>query len=209
MQKSVFSLAAVVMMAGLVTLAFAGDKQAKDSKDKHDHAATAVVGQPAPLFSLQDQNGKTVNLADYHDKIVVLEWFNEDCPVCARHYASGAMQKLAKEMTDKGVVWLAVNSTKNKTNETNKRIAGEWKMDFPILNDASGEVGHLYGAKTTPHMYVINKGVLAYNGAIDNDPNGKGATKNYVTQAVHEIMAGQSVSEPMTKPYGCSVKYAK
>jgi peroxiredoxin len=220
MRKSLLSLAAVAGMAVMVSgFAVAGDKDSKgygkEGKDKakqHDHAAAAAkVGAPAPLFTLQDQDGKTVNLADYKDKIVVLEWFNEDCPVCAGHYQSGSMPTLAKELIDKGVVYLAVNSTKGKDNASNKKIAGEWNMTFPILNDASGEVGHTYGAKTTPHMYVINKGILAYAGAIDDNPRGNGtdAKTNYVRKAVEEIMAGQSVTTPETKPYGCSVKYAK
>lgn len=212
MRKMLLSLAAVAGVAVMVSgFAVAGDKYGKEGKDKTAHAehAVAKVGAPAPLFSLQDQTGKSVNLADFKDKIVVLEWFNEDCPICARHYQAGSMQALANEMTGKGVVWLAVNSTKNKDNASNQKIAGEWKMNFPILNDATGEVGHLYGAKTTPHMYVINNGVLAYAGAIDDDPQGKGAKVNYVKKAVEEIMAGQSVTTPETKPYGCSVKYAK
>jgi peroxiredoxin len=218
MRKTLLSLAAVAGMAVMVSgFAVAGDKdkvasEGKDKTKQHDHAAAAAkVGAPAPLFTLQDQEGKTVNLADYKDKIVVLEWFNEECPVCAGHYQSGAMPTLAKEMIGKGVVWLSVNSTKGKDNASNKKIAGEWNMTFPILNDASGEVGHLYGAKTTPHMYVINKGILAYAGAIDDNPRGNGtdAKTNYVRKAVEEIMAGQSVTTPETKPYGCSVKYGK
>ena len=212
MRKMLLSLAAVAGVAVMgLGVGVARGKDGKGGKGKNPPSQHPLAqgGAPAPPFSLQDQTGKSVNLADFKDKIVVLEWFNEDCPICARHYQAGSMQALANEMTGKGVVWLAVNSTKNKDNASNQKIAGEWKMNFPILNDATGEVGHLYGAKTTPHMYVINNGVLAYAGAIDDDPQGKGAKVNYVKKAVEEIMAGQSVTTPETKPYGCSVKYAK
>jgi peroxiredoxin len=214
MRKSMFYLAAVALTAALLTsFAVAGDKEGKDKgkyKDKNGGSQTmAKIGQPAPQFSLQDQNGKTVNLSDFKDKVVVLEWFNEDCPVCARHYTSGNIPSLAKDLKAKDVVYIAVNSTKGKSNDTNKAAAQAWNIDFPLLNDSTGEVGKMYGAKTTPHMYVINKGTLAYMGAIDDDQQGnKSEKKNYVSKAVDEILAGQSVSEPETRPYGCSVKYA-
>lgn len=209
MCKSMFGFAAVAVMAALVSsFAVAGD--GKDHK--HDHGtAAASIGGAAPQFSLEDQNGKVVNLSDLKDKIVVLEWFNEECPYCAKQYKDGSMQAHGAKYAEKGVVWLAINSTKGKTNADNKQIAGDWKIPFPILNDSTGKVGHAYGAKTTPHMFIINKGQIAYMGAIDNDAKGdkKGSEKvNYVSKALDEILAGQSVSEPETKAYGCSVKYA-
>ncbi len=176
--------------------------------------SAAQIGAAAPTFSLQDQDGKTVALSDYAGKIVVLEWFNEECPFVVKHYKSGNMNDLASKYAGKDVVWLAINSTKGKTNDNNKAIASEWKIERPILNDATGEVGEAYGSKNTPTMYIIDKqGNLAYWGAIDNQPNPdpkslEGAT-NYVSKALDELLAGQSVSEPKTKPYGCSVKYAK
>jgi peroxiredoxin len=173
----------------------------------------AVVGQPAPAFSLQDQDGKAISLADNAGKVVVLEWFNEDCPIDMRVYHEGEMKSLADKWIGKGVVWLAVNSTKNKSNATNKKAAEKLQIDWPVLNDAPGDIGHLYGATNTPHMYIIDKdGKLAYMGAIDNDPGGDkspGERLNYVDKALTELMSGTAVSTPQTKAYGCSVKYAK
>ena len=176
-------------------------------------SSKAVVGQPAPNFSLQDQTGKTISLDENKGKVVVLEWFNEECPIDMRVYHEGEMKSLADKWIGKGVVWLAVNSTKGNTNATNKKAAGSLQIDWPVLNDAPGDVGHLYGATNTPHMYVIDKdGKLVYMGAIDNDPRGDkspGERLNYVDQALTQLMSGQTISTPQTKAYGCSVKYAK
>jgi peroxiredoxin len=174
----------------------------------------AQIGKPAPEWTATCQEGKSHKLSDFAGKIVVLEWFNDQCPYVVKHYSGGHMNKLAKKYMDKGVVWLAVNSSNFTTNEANAKIAGEWKIERPILNDASGQIGKAYGAKTTPHMFIIDKeGKLAYMGAIDSDSSSDsskidGAT-NYVAKALDELLAGQSVSEPQTKAYGCSVKYAK
>ena len=202
------ALSALVVAIALASISVAGDKSGKHG-DKHG-SSMATIGAPAPQFSLQDQTGKTHSLADYNGKIVVLEWFNEECPVVVRHYKADTMNTLASKYADKDVVWLAVNSTAGKSNDSNKAAAAEWKIDRPILNDATGQVGKMYGAKTTPHMYVINKdGTLAYMGGIDNDQRGDKADRvNYVDKAVSELLAGNSVSEPQSKPYGCSVKYA-
>jgi len=208
MRKSLFSFAAVAVMAGLVSaFAIAGDKH-----DKHDGKhGSAAVGQAAPQFSLEDQDGKVVNLSDLKDKVVVLEWFNNECPYVVKFYKNGDMNKWADAYKGKGVVWLAINSTKGKTNADNKKVAGDWNVSRPVLNDANGMAGHAYGATNTPHMFVINKGQIAYMGAIDDkrSPNSDdiGGAKNYVAKALDEILAGQSVSEPDTKAYGCSVKY--
>jgi peroxiredoxin len=178
-----------------------------------DHgAAAAVIGQPAPQFTLQDQNGKTVNLSDYAGKIVVLEWFNNQCPFVVKFYGSGKMNEWAKAYADKGVVWLVINSTSDKTNEDNAAVAAEWNIERPILNDSAGEVGHSYGATNTPHMYVIDiHGNLAYMGAIDSVSSADAAdiadAENYVAKALDELLAGTSVTKPETKAYGCSVKY--
>ena len=205
MSKWTLSSLAVVVAIALASFSIAGDKAGK-----HGGSGMATIGAPAPQFSLQDQSGKTHALADYNGKIVVLEWFNEECPVVVRHYKADTMNSLASKYAGKDVVWLAINSTAGKTNDSNKAAAAEWKMDRPILNDATGQVGKMYGAKTTPHMYVINKdGTLAYMGGIDNDDRGNKADKvNYVDKALGELLAGNSVSEPQSKPYGCSVKYA-
>src|SRR4051812_8077800 len=118
-----------------------------------DESKKAAVGQPAPGFKLQDQDGKDIGLKDNAGKIVVLEWFNEECPIDMRVYKQDdSMKKLAQKWMDKGVVWLAINSTKGKTNETNKKAAEKLGMTWPILNDASGDIGHAYGATNTPHM---------------------------------------------------------
>jgi peroxiredoxin len=184
------------------------------SAAKNKMASEPNIGAPAPLFTLQDQNGKQVNLADFTGKIVVLEWFNNECPFVQKQYTTGNMNGVAQKYAAKDVVWLAINSTNGKTNADNKQIAGEWNMNRPILNDASGKVGHAYDSKNTPTMYIIDKqGNLAYWGAIDNkpvpDPKAIDGSTNYVAKALDEMLAGQSVSEPRTKPYGCSVKYAE
>lgn len=172
------------------------------------------VGQAAPAFSLQDQAGKVISLADYKGKIVVLEWFNNECPFVVKHYKLGSMNALASKYTDKGVVWLAINSTKGKTNADNAAIAESWSIKRPILNDAEGTTGRAYGATRTPHMFVINaEGNVVYMGAIDSDTTSdpskvEGAT-NYVAAALDELLEGKAVSKPETKPYGCTVKYAK
>jgi peroxiredoxin len=173
--------------------------------------APAAIGASAPAFSLEDQDGKKVNLTDFAGKFIVLEWFNEECPIVQRHYKDDAMNKLAAKYKDKGVVWLAINSTNGKDNAANKKAAAAWKMNRPILNDATGKVGHQYEATNTPGMYIIDKnGNLAYSGAIDDNESGNKTSgiKNYVETALDELLAGKTVSTPKTKQYGCTVKYA-
>ena len=201
-KKSLLGSMLVVGMV-LLTYAMAEEKSAGPS-----------IGAPAPLFSLQDQNGKTVSLADFSGKIVVLEWFNNECPFVKKQYKTGNMNSLAKKYGEQGVIWLAINTTEGKTNADNKAIASEWNMDRPILNDSAGDVGHAYKSQNTPTMYIIDKqGTLAYWGAIDSKPTPDASdissSTNYVAKALDEMLAGQSVSEPKTKAYGCSVKYAK
>lgn len=193
---------AITMVAGVAGLLVASLAQA---------AAAPSIGAPAPEFSLQDQNGKTVKLDDLKGKIVVLEWTNPACPFVQRHYREKTMTTLADEYKDKGVVWIAINSTNGDTSQANRQWAKEQGIDYPILDDAAGVTGKHYGAKSTPDMFIIDKqGNLAYEGAIDNDPNGsKGASRiNYVKQALDEILAGKTVSVPKTKSYGCGVHYA-
>lgn len=195
--KSFMMFAAVCLAA--VTLAFAADK--------------ASIGKAAPAFSLQDQDGKTVSLADSKGKIVVLEWFNNDCPYVVRHYEKDkTMSTLSEKYSSKDVVWLAINSTDGKKGDDNKKISESWSIKYPVLSDSDGSVGKAYGAKSTPHMFIIDKeGNLAYAGGIDNDPDGKMGDKrvNYVEKALDELLTGKPVSEPQTKQYGCGVKYAK
>jgi peroxiredoxin len=173
---------------------------------------------PAPSnrakeFTLKSFDGKTVNLSDFKGKIVVLEWFNFECPFVQYHYnQANTMINLAGKYKDKNVVWLAVNSTSHTTPEANKDFTAKHKLAYPILDDRSGQVGHAYGAKTTPHIFIIAPGgQVAYEGAIDNSPLGKTPAGekpvNYVDQALSELLAGKKVSVPASQPYGCSVKY--
>jgi peroxiredoxin len=179
----------------------------------------AKVGDPAPAFTATDSNGKTVSLSDYKGKFVVLEWHNNGCPFVLKHYNSGNMQKLQKDATAKGVVWLViVSSAPGKQGyvtaaEANAYMTEKNAVPTATLLDPEGIVGHAYDSKTTPHMFVIDpKGILIYNGAIDDKPTADLAdvatAKNYLSQALSEALAGKPVSEPATKPYGCTVKYA-
>ena len=182
-------------------------------------AALAVeIGKPAPDFTGIDITGKTIHLSDYKGKIVVLESYNAQCPYCQHHYGSGAMQALQSDLTKKGVVWLIVDSV-NKKNFGHLAPAAAQKLwteqKFAAtawLDDNAGTIGHLYGMKTTPHMFVIAAdGTLAYAGALDDNrsPIGDPRTaKNYVCAAVDDLLAGKPVSVKETKPYGCGVHYA-
>lgn len=166
----------------------------------------------APEFTLTNYDGKVTSLSDYKNKIVVLEWFNYECPFVKYHYEkTNTMVKLANEYKNKGVVWLAINSTEHLSTEKNKDFADRHKLGYPILDDRSGKVGRAYGAKTTPHMFIIDtKGSIVYDGAIDNSPLGrkKEGAINYVDKALAELTTSKAVSTPNTKPYGCTVKYA-
>ena len=170
-----------------------------------------AVGSAAPDFTLQDTAGNKVGLSEFEGKVVVLEWLNPDCPYVKRHYKAGTMKTLATTYGEKDVVWLTINSTHYMDAEANAEFKAANKLPYPILVDQDGTVGHLYGAMTTPHMYIIaSDGSLAYMGAIDDDPRGSSdSANNYVSAALDEILAGKAVSAPETKPYGCSVKYAK
>jgi peroxiredoxin len=184
------------------------------AKSPQTHPADKGWGKAAsqaPDFTLQDQDGKPVTLSDYKGKIVVLEWFNGECPYVQRHYKSKTMQSLAGPYRDKGVVWLAINSTSTADRKVNKAWVEKYKLDYPILDDHTGKVGKLYGAKTTPHMFVIDRdGNVVYKGAIDDDPSGKKEhAANYVAEVLQNLTDGQSVALKETKPYGCSVKYPK
>ena len=180
------------------------------------HAA-ATIGQAAPDFSAVDTAGKTHRLSDFKGKLVVLEWTNPGCPFVRKHY-SGNMQSLQKEFTGKGVVWLAVNSTETDSYDylAPAKLAG-WVNDkqakpTAVLMDESGKIGQLYGAKTTPHMYIVNpQGQLIYAGGIDSIASSrvddiKTAT-NFVRQGLEESLAGKPVSVAVSRAYGCSVKY--
>ncbi len=169
--------------------------------------------RPARPFTLSTFDGKQVSLSDFRGKTVVLEWLNFECPFVKHHYDKPkTMIKLAEKYKNKNVVWLAINSTSHTTPEANKDFAQKQKLPYLILDDRSGRVGHAYGAKTTPHMYVINRrGRIVYEGAIDNAPLGKVPAgqelTNYVDKALEEMTTGRRVSTAKTDPYGCTVKY--
>jgi peroxiredoxin len=181
-------------------------------------ALAARVGDAAPDFTATDSIGKTHRLADYKGKYVVLEWHNQGCPYTKKHYESGNMQRLQKEWTGKGVVWFTVISsapgtqgyvTASEENDYAKRMHA---TPSAVLLDPEGSLGHLYAAKTTPHMYIIDpKGTLVYNGAIDDHPTADAsdipASRNYVSAALQEALSGKPVADAATRPYGCSVKY--
>jgi len=174
-------------------------------------AGGASVGDSAPDFTLPDLKGAQVTLSKI-EGVRVLEWVNPDCPFVQRHYTAGTMKKLASDYGAKGVSWLTINSTNYMTAEANQKFAQAHGLSQTILLDPSGAVGHLYGAATTPHMFVIDaSGKIVYAGAIDSDPRGTGGAgvTNYVAAALDELLAGKPLSTPETTPYGCSVKYAK
>ena len=174
--------------------------------------AKAVVGQPAPDFRLPDLDGREHALADYRGKTVVLEWFSPACPYCVAAYSEGgALTELPERLVRDGVVWLSVNSQNAKhpgaNVEKNKAFVEKYHLEAPILLDPAGTVGRAYGAKTTPHCFVIDaKGVLVYAGGLDNAPNGQtdgGApVVNYVEAAVADLKAGRPVATSSSRSYG-------
>src|SRR5437868_13861533 len=176
------------------------------------------VGSAAPEFSAPDANGKTQSLSEYKGKYVVLEWFNPDCRFVKKHYGGGNMQKLQEEFTGKGVVWLSVDSSApgkegSLTPEQAEKKMSEWKThQTALLLDPDAKAARAYGAKNTPHMFVINpEGKIIYEGAIDSkatpNPADIPSSTNYVKVALDEALAGKTVTTPSTRPYGCSVKY--
>ncbi|MBL8516147.1 MAG: thioredoxin family protein [Betaproteobacteria bacterium] len=183
-----------------------------------DAASAATIGQPAPAFSLKDTNGKTVNLADYKGKTVVLEWHNPACPFVVKHYDTSNMQGLQSKYGKDGVVWLSVNSTETghqdykKPDALNVYLKAQNAAPAAYLMDESGATGKAYAAKTTPHMYVINpQGTLVYAGGIDDKRSSKkedvATAKNFVSAALDELKAGKPITTATSAPYGCSIKY--
>lgn len=180
------------------------------------HAA-ASVGQPAPDFTLSDTAGKPVKLSQFKGKLVVLEWNNPGCPFVRKHY-QGNMQALQKDFTNQGVVWLAINSTEDASGDyLSPPQLARWMQDkgaspSATLMDEDGQVGKAYGARVTPHMYIVNaQGLLAYAGAIDSIPSARAAdiekATNHVRQGLGELLAGKNVSITTSQAYGCSIKY--
>lgn len=180
---------------------------------------SASVGKSAPDFTLKDLDGHEVSLASFRGKVVVLEWFNPGCPFVRASHTKGSLKTAAKKHAAEGVLWLAINSSaqgkQGSDPAANREAAKMFNLEYPILRDETGAVGHAYGATNTPNMFVIDKnGVLIYSGAIDNSPDGEGEAPtsgslvNYVDAALEDLAAGRPVKTPVTKPYGCSVKYA-
>ncbi|TXH29295.1 MAG: thioredoxin family protein [Elusimicrobia bacterium] len=181
-------------------------------------SAEVKTGRPAPDFTLSDVEGKERSLAEHKGQWVVLEWVNHGCPFVRKHYDEGNMQALQKEFTARGVRWLSVcSSAKGKQGhmspvEWRDTIKSKGSAATAVLLDANGNVGRLYGAKTTPHMFVIDpKGVLVYQGAIDDTPSADPAdipnSTNYVRSVLNQGLSAKPISHSETKPYGCSVKY--
>ena len=182
-------------------------------------ASTAKVGSPAPAFSLTSSTGPTVNLADHRGKTVELEWTNHDCPYVRKHYETQNMQGLQKEAAGQGIVWLTIISSAPGTQghvsagQANELTKTRSAVPAAVLFDPTGVTGKAYGATNTPHMYVVTRdGVLVYAGAIDDRPTSRRSdvegAKNYVRAALAAVAAGQPVKVPVTRAYGCTIKYA-
>jgi len=180
----------------------------------------ARVGEPGPDFAATDTNGRVHKLSEYRGQFVVLEWTNRGCPYTQKHYNSGNMQRLQREWTGKGVIWLTIISSAPGTQgyvtapEENAYLKEVNAAPTAVLLDPTGAVGQLYDAKTTPHMFIINsEGTLIYNGAIDDRPTTELAdvngAKNYVSVSLQQATSGKPVTDATTRPYGCSVKYRK
>ncbi|MFB2880173.1 thioredoxin family protein [Floridanema aerugineum] len=180
--------------------------------------AAARVNNPAPNFVAADTNGKTHRLTDFKGKVVVLEWTNHDCPFVRKHYGSGNMQKLQKELTGKGAVWISIISSAPgmqgyvSASQANELTKSRNAAPTAVILDPEGKIGKQYGARTTPHIFVIGKdGNVGYMGAIDSiaspDPADIPKADNYVRDAVNSLISGKPVANSVTQPYGCSVKY--
>lgn len=182
-------------------------------------AAVAKVGEAAPAFTSTATSGAAVSLADYRGKLVILEWTNHDCPYVRKHYDTGNMQTLQRETTGAGVIWLTVISSAPgeqghvKPAHADELTTNRKAAPTAVLLDTKGEVGKMYGATNTPHMYVVDKaGLLVYAGAIDDKPTSRRSdvpgANNYVRAALQAVAAGQPVKTPVTRAYGCTVKYS-
>lgn len=202
MLRRILLALAVLLTIGLATPAFAAPQ----------------IDQPAPAFSVRDQAGKLRSLADFKGRIVVLEWTSDDCPYSHKHYDSGHMQRLQAAARRRGVVWLTVmttapgNADYMTPAEVRAWMRREKSRAAAVLLDYDGRLARAYEARTTPHMFIVDRaGRLVYMGGIDDrpytDPESLKGAKNYVTLALADLAAGRKVAEPVTRPYGCSVKY--
>ena len=181
-------------------------------------AGEPEIGKPAPAFTATDSNGRTHSLADYRGKTVVLEWTNHDCPYVRKHYEAGNMQALQAEARAADVVWLTIiSSAPGKQGyvepaQANALTESRKALPHAVLLEPDGDIGRAYGARTTPHMYIIDgDGVLRYKGGIDDKPTSDPAdidgANNYVRAALADLATGGDVKTPVSRPYGCSVKY--
>ena len=216
--KRMFGLVSAIALTLAVGF---GSAMAQEAKKQDKPAATttatattggATVGQPAPDFALKDAAGKEHKLADFKGKIVVIEWSNHECPFCQRHAKENTAQKVVDHFKGKPVTWIGIDSTKTAGEKTAEIVAWqkENKVNYPILIDAEGTIGKKFGAKTTPHVFVIDqKGTLIYAGAIDDDKMGtkKEGARSYVIEAIEAALNNTAVPTATTEPYGCSVKY--
>ncbi|MCC7268633.1 MAG: redoxin family protein [Caulobacteraceae bacterium] len=207
-RRKALALGSALALAGGAVVLFAGQAR-----------AAPAIGQPAPAFAAADADGKVRTLDEFKGRTVVLEWTNQGCPYVKKHYNSGNMQALQKSATDDGVVWLTlISSAPGEQGHLDAAGARAWKArasagSSAVLLDPQGRVGRAYDARTTPHMYVIDKvGTLVYMGGIDDKPTSDladiKAARNYVVAALGDVKAGRPVAEAVTRPYGCNVKYA-
>jgi hypothetical protein len=207
----------VALFLGAFTFACGGsskDAEMPSTGQEAEESAVTPPKNPAPPFTLSDAEGKSYSLKDYAGKIVVVEWFNPGCPFVKYAYGKGPLASMARDYSQKDVIWLTVNSgaegKQGALVADNTAAAKTWNMSAPILFDKTGDVGKSYGAKTTPHIWVIDRtGDIVYQGALDNAPMGEaqGTYQNYVRDALDAVLAGKPVKLSETTPYGCSVKY--
>jgi peroxiredoxin len=206
-------VAVLVAMGVAVPISADAAAPGKGTDGKGHGSTQTKVGKPAPEFTLKSVDGKEFKLSQFKGKIVVLEWTNHECPVVNRCHGANVMSNTTTKFKGKPVEWVAIDSSSfcAEKVESIKKWTAQQKITYPYLLDAAGKVGHLFGAKTTPHMFVIDKnGVLAYSGAIDNNPYGKEENvTNYVEQTIKSLLNGSTVVTKTTKSYGCSVKYKK
>ena len=205
MKLSVFEKLLCLLICGLIMLTGCRKKVEKTSME-------SITGAKALDFVLTNYDGTEVKLADYLGKnLIVLEWLNYDCPFVQPHYESQNMVNLSKKYSDRGIVWLAINTTHYADNESNRAFAQKYNVPYPILNDNKGDIGKAYHATNTPQIYIIDKqGIIVYNGAVDNAHKGVKPEKYeaYVDTVLSELLDGNELTYTRVKPVGCTVKYA-
>ena len=177
-----------------------------------DRKVVNRAGGKAPKFRLNTSDGKTTRLEDFAGKVVVLEWVNPECPIAKQYYAQKIPQKLARKYQDEGVVWLGINSGRDQTAAQNREFIETYDLDYPILQDPAGAIARLYGAKSTPHVFIIDRqGTIAYNGAVDDSARSSRAKKKTVTHFVEDalsaLVAGKTVKVPFTQPFGTPIAH--